>query len=146
MSDKIPITWYCTKCGSPAIEYCKEHHPSRIIDLVPREIDPAGLHPSTPGAKTDAGKEPVDEGLFDYFALALLEVAKVSGAGAEKYKGFGGWRKVENKEKRYANALGRHTLKRHAEGKFDKDGMRHRAQIAWNALLLLQLELEEEHE
>lgn len=107
------------------------------------EADPFGLGASTPGAKLDAGKEPTSRGLFEYFPRALLEVARVSGFGAAKYS-WGGWKHVPDGVSRYEDATGRHILKKKTEGTFDSDGQRHQAQVAWNALAVLELELIEE--
>jgi len=93
-----------------------------------------------PGAKDDADKPPVDL-VFSSFPRALLELARVAGDGAEKYT-RDGWVYVEDGEYRYANAAGRHTLKRWIEGEKDLDsGSWHLAHQAWNILAILELKL-----
>jgi hypothetical protein len=106
------------------------------------QTDPTGRSPHDPGAKLDAGKSPVYQGLLDYFPRACLAVAEVSAAGAAKYA-WKGWETVPDGINRYSNALGRHIINKAIEGKYDPEGFLHSAQIAWNALATLELELRE---
>lgn len=107
------------------------------------ETDPNGLNPKEKGAKLDTGKSPIFRGLFDYFPRACMEVAKVSAKGAEKYV-WKGWEKVPDGIERYSDALGRHLLLKSIEGPNDSDtGLLHDAQIAWNALAILEMALRE---
>lgn len=93
--------------------------------------------------KLDNGKPPAMRGLGCYFPHALLAVAEVSGFGYVKYKTWGGWRNVEDGEARYADAMMRHLLARAGGEIFDQESkLRHAAQLAWNALALLELELQ----
>jgi hypothetical protein len=97
------------------------------------------------GRKDDKNKPRVNL-LFSDFPLALLEVAKVATFGAEKYTDSG-WKHVENKEKRYADAKDRHSLCAHlGEGVDTESGYLHLAHEAWNVLVLLQIKLEQENE
>ena len=84
---------------------------------------------------------PIVSGVLDYFPLAIVEVAKCSWAGNQQH--HPGEPLHWNKEKSFdhADCIGRHLIDR---GKFDTDGQRHSAKLAWRALALLQLELEEE--
>lgn len=105
------------------------------------EIDPNGLDAHTPGAKLDAGKPDAD--LLLDMGRALMAVAEVGTFGARKYS-RGGWTHVKDGPNRYTAALLRHLL---AEGRgvIDQDsGLRHAAQVAWNALARLELMLKEE--
>jgi hypothetical protein len=105
------------------------------------EEDPTGADPHSKGAKLDAGKSPVFQGLFDYFPRACLHVADVSDVGAKKYT-WKGWESVPNGYTRYSDALSRHLLKKGIEGDFDSDTMLlHDAHIAWNAMAILELKL-----
>lgn len=90
--------------------------------------------------KKDEGKPPMWRGLLCYFPHALRGVAQVSQFGNEKYHEWGGWRRVENAQERYADALQRH-LARYAEGDvLDlESGLPHLAHAAWNALAILEL-------
>jgi hypothetical protein len=106
------------------------------------QVDPTGRGPHELGAKLDAGKSPVYQGLLDYFPRACLAVAEVSAAGAAKYA-WKGWETVPDGINRYSNALGRHIINKAIEGKYDPEGFLHSAQIAWNALATLELELRE---
>lgn len=84
---------------------------------------------------------PITTGVFDYFPAALAEVAKVSKAGNDKHNPGQPIHWSRGKSTDQADAIGRHLLDR---GGIDPDtGMRHSAELAWRALALLQLELEE---
>lgn len=127
---------------------------THAIDIVEKKIleeyaqcfeekDPNGIAAKTPGAKLDAGKSPVLQGLLDYFPRACLEVARVSEIGAKKYS-WKGWEKVLDGPIRYGNALVRHIIAEGIEGPYDKDtGLLHASQEAWNALARLELILRE---
>jgi hypothetical protein len=108
-----------------------------------KEYDPFGKTSKEPGAKLDAGKIPVLQGLLDYFPRACLAVAQVSEAGAKKYA-WKGWETVPDGITRYGNAMARHILTQSISGPIDTDtGLLHDAQIAWNALAVLELVLRE---
>lgn len=118
------------------------------------EKDPNGIAAHTPGAKLDAGKSPIWRGLLDYFPRALMEVAKVSAYGANKYA-WKGWESVPDGYARYSDALGRHIVKESIEGVYDLEIVNdpkfpalvlHASQIAWNALARLELMLREREE
>ncbi len=84
---------------------------------------------------------PLVTGLLDYFPAALAEVAKVSKAGNDKHNPGEPLHWARDKSMDQADCIGRHLLER---GGFDPEtGQRHTAQMAWRALALLQLELEE---
>jgi len=87
--------------------------------------------------KHDEGK-PMVGLMMDDFSLALMEVAKVSTFGIEKYKERGSWKKVQDASNRYEDALCRHSLQK---GRDNESGLLHKAHRAWNALAVLELEL-----
>lgn len=107
-----------------------------------KPIDKPGPVEYVAGAvKYDSGKAPVMRGCFRYFHRALEAVANVSAYGFSKYKGWGGWRKVDNAEERYQDALVRHMLSV-AGGLRSTDpetNLYHLAHVAWNALALLDM-------
>ncbi len=76
------------------------------------------------------------------FASALMKVSVVGTMGAEKYTPHG-WKTVPNGSERYSSALLRHWAK-HSSGELtdDESGLSHLAHMAWNALAVLQLEIE----
>lgn len=85
---------------------------------------------------------PVTTGVFDYFPDAIAAVAAVSMEGARKHNTFNErgeptWDRSKSADD--ADALGRHLLQR---GKFDVDGRRHSAKVAWRSLAMLQKELD----
>lgn len=104
-----------------------------------QEFDPTGRLPSSPGAKLDAGKDPVLRGVIQYFPRALVEVAAVSAYGANKYT-WNGWESVPDGVVRYGDAMARHMVGEVIHGEYDPETkLRHAAQVAWNALARLEL-------
>jgi hypothetical protein len=85
---------------------------------------------------------PITRGVIDYFPDALAEIARVSLAGNKQHYGPDAplhWeKKIAND---HADCIVRHLIDR---GTRDKDGQRHSAKLAWRALALLQIELDEE--
>lgn len=104
------------------------------------ERDPNGIDPHTPGAKLDAAK-PLPWLCISGFAHALAAVAEVTTNGAIKYTP-NGWMQVANGETRYMEAFGRHMLALGTGEIRDRDtGCLHKAQMAWNLLASLELEI-----
>lgn len=132
-------------------DYSPEHFAYMAQKAAKLEKDPNGIAAHTPGAKMDAGKPPVLQGVLDYFPLAVEAVANVSAAGAEKYT-WKGWEKVPDGINRYGNAMVRHLTKESYEGRYDSEfasrgiDVLHAAQVAWNALARLELLLREMRE
>ncbi len=124
-------------------EWCEEMDGGSVVEdctieagMV--EADPTGREAGEPGAKLDAGKPRVGL-MIDGFPRALLEVAKISTFGANKYSD-GGWLRVPNGIARYKDAMQRHNLKIARGGIVDPDsGLLHAAHAAWNALAILEL-------
>ncbi len=136
--------YHVEKRPSPVnFEYVKDTRPDcSDMSYMTKEFDPNGMQPHQPGAKLDAGKSAVWQGLLDYFPRACLAVADVSTIGARKYA-WKGWENVPDGINRYGNALARHVLAEGIEGPFDNGpggtGVLHAAQVAWNALARLEL-------
>ena len=84
---------------------------------------------------------PIVSGALDYFPLAIAEVAKCSLKSNEQHNPGQPLHWDRTKSTDHIDCIGRHIVDR---GKFDTDGQRHSAKLAWRALALLQLELEEE--
>ncbi len=109
-----------------------------LMDGLEDEPTPETL-PTDAQARKDI---PLVTGLLDYFPAALAEVAKVSKAGNDKHNPGEPLHWARDKSMDQADCIGRHLLER---GGFDPEtGQRHSAQMAWRALALLQLELEED--
>lgn len=107
------------------------------------ETDPSGRALSEPGTKADTGKNL--PWLFQTgFANALAEVVKVTTLGARKYTP-NGWATVDNGSKRYMEGFARHTQYLAKGEVFDNGpggiGTYHKAQMIWNLLASLELEL-----
>lgn len=120
------------------------------IELAPPGIvyekDPTGRSQHEPGAKVDAGK--IRPALvLGEFSRALEHVVRVGSKGAQKYTPRG-WLDVPNGVERYADAAFRHQLKVWQGLVYDSDeggtGERHKAQVIWNLLAELELELRAE--
>lgn len=105
-----------------------------------KETDPNGIDQHESGAKLDSGKP--DASLLGMFGRALLAVSMVGTHGAAKYS-RGGWQEVPEGFNRYTAAMLRHYFKEESEGLWDDDlpETLHSAQVAWNALARLELQL-----
>jgi hypothetical protein len=110
------------------------------------ETDPNGLDSKTPGAKLDAGKPAVMQGVVQYFPRALRAIANLSTKGAAKYA-WKGWQDVPDGINRYGNAAGRHMLDEATDGLFDDKpggtGELHQTAATWNMLARLEMMLNE---
>lgn len=83
----------------------------------------------------------ITTGVLDYFPLAIAAVAKCSWAGNQQHHADKPLHWDKTKSTDHADCIARHLIDR---GKFDTDGQRHSAKLAWRALALLELELENE--
>lgn len=83
---------------------------------------------------------PITTGVLDYFPRAIAEVAKASYNGNLQHHANKPLHWDRTKSFDHADCISRHLIDR---GKFDTDGIRHSAKLAWRALALLELELEE---
>lgn len=127
-ADPLNTFWAETRHIVP-ISHVTPHKPS--VDM---------LLPTDPQERKNI---PITTGFLDYFPLAVAEVAKCSKAGNDQHHPgeplF--WDKTKSTD--HADCIARHLVDR---GKFDTDGQRHSAKLAWRSLALLQLELENEKE
>lgn len=93
------------------------------------------------GVKLDEGKNRLGL-VFSGFSRALEEVGKVGTFGANKYTD-NGWQTVENGQERYTDALLRHLFATFRGDWYDNESrLLHLSHVAWNALAILELELE----
>lgn len=95
------------------------------------------------GKKYDNGK-PMVGTLTDVFSRALMAVGACIEYGTHKYPDPKNWQLVDNGIKRYRDAMVRHLLKYNAG--IDKDeetGLPHLAHMCWNALVILELYMQE---
>lgn len=99
------------------------------------------------GIKDDNEKAPVMTGAFLLFPRAMIEIAKVSKLGADKYGVTlpdQNWLEVENNYNRYTDAVGRHLLGEVINGPTNVEGnteVLHAAQAAWDSLCRLEIYL-----
>ena len=103
--------------------------------------DPNGIEQHEPGAKLDAGKEPMRL-ILHAMPRALFAVGQVGAYGAAKYS-ENGWLAVPQGVARYTDAMFRHALREGIELHDEESGLMHAAQVAWNALARLELMLQQ---
>jgi len=124
----------------------EEYTPTVAFPDIGEESDPSGGSLNEPGKKADAGKL-LPWLFFSGFAHALEKVAEVTTLGAKKYTP-NGWAQVPNGPDRYMDAALRHLIYLGQGEKYDNGkggiGTLHKAQIIWNLLASLELELREE--
>jgi len=101
------------------------------------QLEPVGL----PSDAKKRKEYPIGTGVIDYFPDALAEIAHVSCVGNQQHNPGQVLHWERSKSTDEADALMRHFVER---GKFDTDGLRHSAKMAWRALALLQKELEDD--
>ena len=83
---------------------------------------------------------PITTGVLDYFPLAIAAVSAVSKAGNDQHNPGQPLHWARGKSMDQADTIVRHLMER---GTLDTDGHRHSAKVAWRALALLQLEIEQ---
>jgi hypothetical protein len=83
---------------------------------------------------------PMARGLLDYFPDALAAVARHSKASNDKHNPGQPLQWSREKSSDHADCILRHLAGRGGRG---EDGARHSVGLAWRALALLQLEIEE---
>jgi len=93
--------------------------------------------PSDKQARKDT---PMARGLLDYFPDACAAVAHVSFVANEQHNPGEPMHWAKEKSTDHADCIVRHLVDR---GTLDDDGLRHSAKVAWRALALLQIELDE---
>ena len=95
---------------------------------------------SLPTDKAERKTMPIARGVLDYFPLAIAAVAQVSYRGNQQHNPGEELHWAREKSMDHADCIARHLIER---GGIDDDGGRHSAKMAWRALALLELELEE---
>ena len=94
------------------------------------------------GIKYDKAK-PLAGDVLQIFGKAIMGVGQCILKGAEKYPEIDNWKRVENAERRYTNALVRHLIKHLIGEEVDKEsGLPHLQHVVWNALAVCELYLE----
>lgn len=94
------------------------------------------------GVKLDDNKPRMDL-VLGGFSKALYEVGNVGTFGADKYSD-NGWKYVDNGIERYLSAMLRHYIK-YKNGEFidEESNLPHLSHMAWNALAVLQMYIDE---
>lgn len=96
----------------------------------------SSLLPTDPAARKSI---PLCTGVLDYFPDALAAVAMCSKDGNDQHNPGEPLHWAREKSSDHADCIARHLVDR---GKMDERGIRHSARMAWRALALLQLEIE----
>jgi hypothetical protein len=96
-----------------------------------------------PTDQKERKERPIATGVLDYFPDAIAAIANVSFVGNQQHNPGQPMHWARHKSTDHADCVGRHLLQR---GTLDNDGLRHSAKLAWRALALLQIEIEEEKE
>jgi hypothetical protein len=84
---------------------------------------------------------PVYSGVLKYFPDAIKEVARLSKKGNDQHNPDQPLHWAREKSTDHLDCIARHLID-HSLDKFDTDGERHLAKVAWRALAQLQLDLE----
>ena len=82
---------------------------------------------------------PIYSGVLQYFPDALWEIAQCSQAGNDQHNAGEPLHWSRGKSDDHHDALTRHLFE---SGEIDDDGISHSAKMAWRALAILQLEIE----
>lgn len=128
--------------GTDEIVVCDVNTKNQYI-VSANDLKPIAPKPVDMLLPTDAQERkqiPIVTGVLDYFPLAIAEVAKCSKAGNDQHHPGEELFWDRTKSTDHADCIGRHLIDR---GKFDTDGQRHSAKLAWRALAALEIELEE---
>lgn len=151
-------TWVAARMGIPVyslLEATPVEPPQVVVhDFHTHELNPGEYAPNAievmravlqpellPLDSAERKAIPLVTGVLDYFPAALREVAKVSKFGNDKHNPGEPLHWARGKSMDQVDAIGRHLLER---GEIDpENGLRQSAQLAWRALAMLQLELEE---
>lgn len=110
--------------------------------VVPRRIT-AQERPAPMILSEDAKERkntPITTGVLDYFPRALAAVAQCSKAGNDQHNPGQPLHWAKEKSTDHADCIARHLIDRHT---VDTDGIPHAAKLAWRALALLEIALEE---
>jgi hypothetical protein len=113
--------------------------PPAALTNVPRNMRPGDwLNGRTSSQRKDI---PMARGLLDYFPDALAAIARHSKQGNDKHNPGQPLHWSREKSSDHADCILRHLAGR--GGRDSADGSRHSIGLAWRALALLQLEIEE---
>jgi len=118
----------------------------RYVDQPPtwrcvENVEPVRKGPvAMPTDSAERKNIPLVTGCFDYFPDALCAVAALSKVGNDKHNPGQPLHWSRGKSNDHADTIARHLLQR---GAYDTDGVLHSVKVAWRALALAQLDIEE---
>jgi len=118
---------------------CPGSHDVEYFELVVPAVLSAPMHLSTDANTRKA--TPITTGVLDYFPRALAAVAQCSKAGNDQHHPGQPLYWEKDKSADHADCIARHLIDRHT---VDTDGIMHAAKLAWRALALLEIALEEQ--
>lgn len=108
--------------------------------ITANEQQPEGTVSNLPEDSAARKNLPMCEGLIDYFPDALAYVSLISKLGNDKHNPGQPLHWSRDKSTDHADCIARHLVDR---GRMDRTGIRHSGNLAWRALALLQVELEQ---
>lgn len=123
----------CSKCAK--IQQCQDENNLEVKRCLTNKYERFVPGKEEKGTKFDKGKPRLGEMIQD-FRKPLLEICKVWEFGADKYS-KSNWKKVENGEERYTNALARHFAAEMDEVVDAETKLHHAIHVAWNAIARL---------
>jgi hypothetical protein len=129
----------CDMCGNSGRQghgpYCPRHPESVEVQ------NPSMRQPPVLSVDSQERKDtPIYSGVLAYFPRALAYIAKVSKAGNDKHNPGQPLHWSKDKSNDHADCVARHLIE---NGETDpEDGLRHSGKLAWRALALLEIELE----
>jgi len=123
-----------------------ERHVAEMLKIAVYDAETGEPLPPTPRQVMPASSEerkgvPLCTGVLDYFPAAVAAVARLSKFGNDKHNPGEPLHWARGKSMDHADCIARHLVDR---GIIDPDtGMSHTVEVAWRALALLQMELEQ---
>ena len=123
-----------------------ERHVAEMLKIAVYDAETGEPLPPTPRQVMPASSEerkgvPLCTGVLDYFPAALAAVARLSKFGNDKHNAGEPLHWARGKSLDHPDCIARHLVDR---GIIDPDtGMSHTVEVAWRALALLQMELEQ---
>lgn len=132
---------YCSLCAEQEAWGEAQYTPADLPSFEPdRQEAPVKVEP----AGKDRKNMPVTTGVLDYFPDAIREISKLSKFGNDKHNPGEPLHWSREKSMDHADCIGRHLLER---GTVDPETgdlkLSHSVALAWRALALLQVELDE---
>lgn len=134
-------------CDAGADHLCRRHKAQeagqirQAVEAATGVVDRPTRASTLPTDSKSRKQYPLFTGVMAYFPDALVAIAHVSYVGNEQHNPGQPLHWAREKSTDQHDTLLRHLAE---SGKVDIDGQRHSAKMAWRALAILQLEIEQE--